>query len=55
MTDAQCGATFTDEMPYRWNKKLLPYICALVARKFGNDTVDAVKHTLTQVLPLERS
>ena len=45
VTEEQCRG---DAVRFRWNRGLLPYICPLVARKFGNETVDAVMHVLTQ-------
>ena len=46
VTEEQCQG---DGVQFRWNTRLLPYICPLVARKFGDETVYAVMHVLTQV------
>lgn len=49
VTDAQCHPDPTVARPYQWNRRLLPYVCPLLARKFNVETVDAVMRTLTQV------
>ncbi len=45
VTDDQCG---DDAVRFRWNTRLLPYICPLVARKFGDETAERVIYVLTK-------
>ena len=45
VTDELCG---DDAVRFRWNTRLLPYICPLVARKFGDETAERVIYVLTK-------